>query len=153
MNRPRLFVVCGLPGSGKTTRAKNLESRFGAVRFCPDDWLFDLGLDLYDEDRRSKIEALQWKLGQTFLNKGVSVVIEWGTWSRAERDILRLGARVVGADVELHFLSAPVDVLYERIRRRGLEDPPINRQDLLRWAEIFQEPTEEEMKLFDPPLD
>jgi molybdopterin-guanine dinucleotide biosynthesis protein len=36
---PRLIVVCGLPGSGKTTLAKTLESRLRAVRFCPDDWM------------------------------------------------------------------------------------------------------------------
>jgi predicted kinase len=142
-----------LPGSGKTTRAKDLERRFGAVRFCPDEWLLDLGLDLYDEIRRNKIEALQWKLGQTLLSRGVSIIIEWGTWGRTERDALRLGARALGADVELHFLTASADVLYERVRQRGMESPRIDRKDISCWAEIFQEPTAEEMTLFDPPLD
>jgi predicted kinase len=153
MAGPRLFVVCGLPGSGKTTLAKHLESRFNAVRFCPDEWLSDLGLDVHDEVRRGKIEALQWKVGQTLLTRGVSVIIEWGTWGRAERDTLRLGARAVGAGVELHYLTAPIDVLYKRVRQRGMERPPINRNDILKWAEVFQEPTAEEMNLFDPPLD
>jgi predicted kinase len=49
---PRLIIVCGLPGSGKTTLAKALENRFCAVRFCPDDWLGALSLDLYDETPR-----------------------------------------------------------------------------------------------------
>ena len=152
MAEPRLFVVCGLPGSGKTTRSKYLENRFGAVRFCPDEWLTDLGLDVYDEASRAKIEALQWKLTQTLLARGVSVIIEWGTWGRAERDALRLGARALGAGVELHFLSAPVDVLYQRVQQRGMECPPIERKDILRWAEAFEEPTAEETSLFDPPV-
>jgi predicted kinase len=149
---PRLVIVCGLPGSGKTTRAKALEVTLGAVRFAPDEWMDALGLDLYDERRRGLVEALQWKLARQLLALGLVVIIEWGTWGRAERDTLRLGARVLGAAVELHYLDAPLDVLFERIQRRGTEHPPITRDALARWSEIFQAPTAEELALFDEPL-
>src|ERR1700738_538969 len=148
----RLIIVCGLPGSGKTTLAKALESRFRAVRFSPDDWMDALSLSLYDEEKRGKIEALQWKFGQELLALGLTVIIEWGTWGRSERAALRLGARALGAAVELHYLSAPADVLFDRIQRRGLENPPIERDTLSRWFEIFQVPTPEEKALFDKPL-
>ena len=149
---PRLIIVCGLPGSGKTTHAKRLEAKLGAIRFSPDEWMDALSLDLFDEGKREKIEALQWKFAQKLLTLGLTVIIEWGTWGRSERDTLRLGARALGAAVELHYLSAPVDVLFDRIQRRGTEKPPIQREQLLRWAEIFQAPTPEEMALFDQPL-
>jgi predicted kinase len=148
----RLIIVCGLPGSGKTTLAKALERRLGAIRFSPDEWMDALSIDLYNEEMRAKIEALQWKFGQELLTLGLTVIIEWGTWGRTERDTLRLGARVLGAAVELHYLSAPADVLFERIQRRGLEKPPIERDALARWFELFQAPTPEEMALFDKPL-
>ena len=35
---PRLIIVCGLPGSGKTERATMLEGKLRAVRFAPDEW-------------------------------------------------------------------------------------------------------------------
>ena len=143
--------MCGLPGSGKTTHAKALESRLRAVRFCPDEWMDALSIDLYDEDTRARIEALQWKIARELLTHGLTVIIEWGTWGRSERDALRLGARALGAAVELHYLSAPVDVLFDRIQRRGLEKPPIERDDLCQWFDKFQEPTPEEMALFDKP--
>jgi predicted kinase len=146
---PRLIIVCGLPGSGKTTLAKRLESSLRAIRFSPDEWMDALSLDIYDEARRGQIESLQWKFAQELLALGLRVIIEWGTWGRSERDALRLGARALGADVELHYLSAPVDVLFDRIQRRGMEYPPIEREAILRWFEIFQAPTPEEMALFD----
>ena len=145
----RLIIVCGLPGSGKTTHARQLEEKLRAVRFAPDEWMHALSIDLYDEARRAKIEALQWKLSLELLALGLTVIIEWGTWGRSERDALRLGARTLGAAVELHYLSAAPDVLFERIQRRGMENPPIKREALLQWTEAFQAPTPEEMALFD----
>ena len=149
---PRLIIVCGLPGSGKTTLARALENRVGAVRFCADDGMDVLSINLHDEEKREKIESLQWKMAQKLLALGQAVIIEWGTWGRSERDALRAGARALGAAVELHYLSAPVDVLFERIRSRSMEKPPIDRDTVCRWLNMFQEPSAEEMALFDEPL-
>ena len=88
-------------------------------------------------------------VAQELLALGATVIIEWGTWARSERDTLRVRARELGAAVELHYLSAPLDVLFERIQRRGMEDPPIEREALGRWSEMFEAPTPEETALFD----
>ena len=149
---PRLIIVCGLPGSGKTTFAKELRGQLCAVRFSPDEWMDALSMDLNDEARRAKIEALQWKFSQELLSLGLIVILEWGTWGRSERDTLRAGARALGAAVELHYLSATADVLFDRIQLRGPASPPIEREAVLRWFERFQVPTPEEMALFDEPL-
>ncbi len=148
----KLVIVCGLPGSGKTTHAKQLEPKLQAVRFCPDEWFEALSLNLYDEERRAKVETLQWQLARKLLSRGVSVIIEWGTWGRSERDMLRLGARDIGVAVELHYLSEPVDILFNRLQCRGMESPPIEREQVVQWAKMFQEPTPEEMALFDDHL-
>ena len=156
MESPRsgstLIIVCGLPGSGKTTYARQLENKLRAIRLCPDEWMDALSLDIWDEAVRAKIETLQWLFGQQLLNHGLTVIIEWGTWGRSERDALRLRAKELGAAVELHYLPATVDVLLERIHRRGMEYPPITKEQLLKWMDLFQAPTPEELALFDAAI-
>ena len=122
------------------------------MRFEPDEWMDALALDLYDERKRNKIEQLQWKFGRQLLALGLTVIVEWGTWGRAERDALRLGARALGAAAELHYLHAPADVLFERLRRRNRENPPLEPDALSQWIEEFQAPTPDELALFDEPL-
>lgn len=147
----RLVIVCGLPGSGKTTHAKEVESKLRAVRFCPDEWMDVLQINLWDSSARQRIEQLQWQLAQDHLRAGRNVVIEWGTWARTERDLLREGARALGAVVELRFLDVSFEELFDRIRRRNMESPPIERDDIRRWESVFQRPSPDEIALFDPP--
>jgi predicted kinase len=148
----RLILVCGLPGAGKTTLARRLEELHCAVRLCPDEWMDALKINLHDESMRARIEALQWEVAQRLLSLGRPVIIEWGTWSRAERDALREGARALGAKAELHVVTASPEVLLERIQKRGREVPPISVEEVLRWQKLFEYPTPCEAALFDPPL-
>lgn len=45
----RLILICGLPGSGKTTLAKSLAGSRSALRLCPDEWQAALGFDRFDD--------------------------------------------------------------------------------------------------------
>jgi catechol 2,3-dioxygenase-like lactoylglutathione lyase family enzyme len=96
----RLIVITGLPGSGKTTLATELAHRLPAVRMCPDDWMRALGIDLWDATMRARIESLQRDQSMHLLQLGTNVVIEWGVWTRAERDELLREARLIGAPIE-----------------------------------------------------
>jgi predicted kinase len=153
MRAARLILICGLPGSGKTTLARRLAPELQAVRFCPDEWKHDLGIDYYDEAMRVRLEARLWRLGQELLQLGQSVIFENGFWARAERDELRLAARDLGVAVELHYLAAPVDELWRRLDLRNdagaAGTAPINRDDLERWARQFEPPDPSELALFD----
>lgn len=151
----RLIILCGLPGSGKTTLAARLEQQLGAVRLCSDEWMTALGFDLYDEEGRARVESLQRQVAVQLAGVGVIVVYESGGWSRAERDDFAAAARAVDASVELRFLDVPIDVLWERLAARNAALPPasavIERADLLRWAEGFERPSADELEQYDSP--
>ncbi len=154
MHPARLFVLCGLPGSGTTTRAVELEERFDAVRMSADDWMGRLGTDIWDDAVRARIEVIQRDLAMPVLLAGTDVVIEWGTWARSERDELRALARRAGALAHLEFLDAPLDELWDRVRTRGHEQSvgsrTITRDDLAAWSTIIERPTANELHTYDP---
>jgi predicted kinase len=151
----RLILVCGLPGSGKTTVARELEASLDGIRFCPDEWMERLGIDLFDQATRGRIESLQWDLAQRFLRDGDVVVIEWGVWQRSERDeLLRVG-HALGAAVELRYLDVPLDVLWERVQLRQARDPDgalLTYDHLVGYSATFEPPDADELARYDPPL-
>ncbi|MGC1210895.1 MAG: AAA family ATPase [Micromonospora sp.] len=68
-----LFLTCGVQGAGKTTLARRLEQRYGALRLTADEWLHDLGypatgaeLDAY----RDGVERVQWRTALRVLELG-----------------------------------------------------------------------------------
>jgi predicted kinase len=149
----RLVVITGLPGSGKTTLATTLADSMPARRMCPDDWMMASGIDLWDVSVRAQIEAFQLTLSLDLLRTGQNVVIEWGVWSRAERDGLREAARSIEAPVELRYVYADADELWRRIVERDLEgrwgSRSIQRHDLDEWTRIYQPPTDDELATYD----
>lgn len=82
------------------------------------------------------------------------MVLDWGVWGREERDLYRTGARKIGARVVLCLLDPPLDELWDRLSRRNTGRPSgafeITRPDLIRWAQLFQRPTGDELALYDP---
>lgn len=96
-----------------------------------------------------------WRLAQDILRHGVSVVLDFGLWAKAERDEMRSVARALGVGVELHYVDVPADVLWRRIQARNAEPPwdsyPIRRDHLDAWSAAFEAPDAAELALFDPP--
>ena len=155
MTEARLILTCGLPGAGKTTLAIELAATRRAVRLTKDEWLWALGSSPWDRPTGERIERELWTLAQEILGLGLSVVLDFGLWARAERDEMRTVARALGVGVELHVLDVPIDELWRRIEVRNTAPPwdaaPISRADLDEWRAVFQPPDAAERGRFDPP--
>jgi predicted kinase len=150
--RPALILMCGLPASGKTTFGRELAKESGAIRFCPDEWKADLGVDFFNEEARTKLEARLWSLGQQFLKLGHSVILENGFWGRSERDELRQRAAELSVDTEIHFFDVPFKELMRRLEIRnesgGHGTVPLTRTHMEDYAKRFQAPDATELGLF-----
>ncbi len=150
-----LLLTCGLPGSGKTTAARRLAVERDAQRFTKDEWVRDLGGDLWDEELRIRLEGKLIELAFELLAAGRSCILDFGLWSREERDALRLRARQLGVRVELHFEDVELAELVRRTARRHADAPEtapeIGAGQLAVWASSFQAPTSAELRLFDAP--
>ena len=155
MPEARLLLTCGLPGAGKTTLATRLAAERGALRLTKDDWLWALGSSPWDRSAADRMEGELRRLAEELLRLGTTVVLDFGVWSRVERDELRAAARALGVAVELHHLDAPRDELWRRIEIRNASPPwdaqPITRAHLDAWAAVFEPPDADELALFDEP--
>ena len=151
---PTLFLLCGLPGSGKTTLAKQIETERPALRLSPDEWIVALladATDIHELDRlRSPVESIQWEVAQRAITLGLDVILEWGFWSREERAFYRAQAEALGAQVELRYLAVERDELWARLSKRNAHPPPgtfvVTEAQLDLWLSWFQPPTEMELK-------
>ena len=149
-----LFLMCGLPGSGKTTLAKRIERDRDALRLTPDEWiarLFGQGLTPPALDWcRDPVEAIQWEVAERALRLGVNVILDFGFWSRTEREEFRARAAALGARSELHFLDVPRAELSARVAARNAELPPhtfrVTEAQLDAWWNLFEPPNADELR-------
>ena len=79
----------------------------------------------------------------------MSVILEAGFWTRAERDACRAGAAGVGARVVLHLCEAPVEALMARVAARNAALPVdsfrVEPEDILGWVPLFERPGADEL--------
>jgi predicted kinase len=119
-----LFMLMGLPGSGKTTLARRLEAERPALHLAPDLWMARIVGDGYDAERREAVQAVQLDLAARVLSLGCDVILEFGFFRRAERNAAQARAQAVGAEAHLIFLDPPFSDLLQRLEACNLALPP-----------------------------
>ena len=150
--KPIVYLICGFIGAGKTTFAKKLEEKTGAVRITKDEWSIrlignDPTIDGYAE-WDTKIIGLSRDVAFYLVEKGIDVIIDEGFWEKEQRDKMRKRIEAIGAKEVLYYLDTPIDTIRERVVGRNSnlmkESFQISREMFDYYLKYWQPPSEDE---------
>lgn len=150
--KPTIYLICGFIGAGKTTFAKKLEEKTGAVRITKDEWSIrlignDPTIDGYKEWDH-KICGLSRDVAFQLAEKGIDVIIDEGFWAKEQRDELRRKIDAIGAKAVMYYIDIPIETIRERVVGRNnkltKDSFKINRKMLDNYLMYWQPPTEDE---------
>jgi predicted kinase len=158
-----IHLVCGLVGAGKTTYARELAERLGAMRFSIDEWMSALfWMDSPDPiDPRWAAERIERCTAQILavagdvVAHGMPCVLDLGFVTAAQRGRVLNWAGETGFAAQLHLLDVPADVRWRRVEERNrapgeAQLPFAVSREMFDFVEsLWEPPTEAEMRAAD----
>ncbi len=127
LRQGRLFVMSGFSGSGKTTVARALARKWGAIHIRSDAVRKHLGnipleargdRELYSPAMSDRTYDRLLSLGFDLARQGFSVILDAKFERRFWREAAVEGARARGFPVRIFYCSAPLPVLQDRLAYR-----------------------------------
>ena len=148
-----LHIMVGLPCSGKSTEAKNLEKEHNALLLSPDMWhpkLFGNNITVLEHDRiHGVMETIMWEHAARVLSLGIDVILDFGFLFKDDRESFRQKAKELGANFKIHYMDVSVSTLYKRLDKLNKDASSgtfvISKEDMDRYISIFQPPSREEL--------
>lgn len=148
-----LYILCGLPGAGKTTYAKSLAKDKNAKLFSLDTLMNEKYSDMHECDLGIREYATKYDLLpqiEELLESEQSVILDFGFYKRSERERYRKLAKLYSVESETHFVTAKYKTLLERVTKRNSEDSNVHHIDkeiLDVLIERFEEPQYDEQHI------
>lgn len=123
--RPKLYIIHGFLGAGKSTFSRKLAAETGAIRLNADEYCEahfsheELERD-WDGCFSRAVDQL-WLDAVGQLKSGRDVIFDMGFWSRESRKYAEERALAAGAEYVHYYIHAPDDVLRARLAKRPPE--------------------------------
>ena len=143
--RPKLLALRGLPGSGKTTYAKELVNK-GWVRVNKDDLRAMLNNSKFSKDNESYILALRDEIIISSLVQGKNVVVDDTNLDPKHLIAFESIAGEFLSDFEIRFFDVDVK---ECIRRNALREKPVPEKVIYTMYERYIKPPQQVIEYDD----
>ena len=121
----KVYLICGKICSGKTTYAKKLCKENNAILLSVDEIMLSLfdqccGEKLHQEYEK-RIKEYLFEKSLEVLEAKNDVVLDWGFWTKEERDATKEFFKSRNIDCELHYVEVSDDVWEQQINKRNNE--------------------------------
>ncbi len=144
---PRVVLMCGPAGSGKTRYARGLE-RDGFVRLSIDEEAWSRGQQQpLAEHVATEIEAELRERLVRLVRTGRDVVVDFSFWSRRQRAQYRELLAGLGVRAETVYLATPREVMLARLAARSgghADDVALTPATAAAYIDHFEVPAEDE---------
>lgn len=151
MTVPVCYLICGFLGAGKTTYSKKLSNETGAIHLNPDEWCIKLfSKEEYEQNWDacfSKTIEYLWKEAEEYAKQGTSLIFDMGFWTKLSRDEAIKKASELGFLPIIHYISAPDDILKQRITSRKGTIADYNLKHFDELKKQFEEPKDIEQAI------
>lgn len=118
MNMPKLIILCGIPGSGKTTYAKEYIKQHGGIHLSSDLIRKELYGHESTQGNPNEVFTLMQSRAIEALNNGTTVVYDATNITRKDRSgIIASCPKFV--KIECHVVWTPIETCIERDNSRG----------------------------------
>lgn len=135
MTRPMLILLCGIPGSGKTTYAEKIKNSY-TYHLSSDSIRKELYGDENIQGNPSDVFALMQDRAIMLLNNGFDVIYDATNITRKDRNsIITKCPRF--AQIECHIIWAPIETCIERDAAR---ERTVGKEVIDRMLKRFQAP-------------
>ncbi|HPJ16651.1 MAG TPA: ATP-binding protein [Candidatus Woesebacteria bacterium] len=150
----KLYILCGIPFSGKTTLAKRLAEKLGFTRIDLDEVKFELFnpniLDVeIDQSGWDRVYQEMYLRIKQVLENGETVVHDTGNFTKAERDLVKKIADQLNIETTTIFVDIPKEealkrLLENRITKKRFD---VDMADFESTTKEMEPPTEDEKHL------